>query len=168
MVTDQKYKLFIVWEIFTLRNVLLWFSMVEHLEQQEQKLILKLTCMHHQIDYWNQFQELWRLHQDQHVFHWNSTTCELNVITEVLPSHRGQEQNLGLTNSTMMSVTVQITRPTVGTTPNVRSNHRIRVFWKKHFFHFLRPKNEVIFHFEGVKIFFWGSLTFFCLLQTVL
>ena len=37
-------------------------------------------------------------------------------------THRGQEQNLGLMNLPMTSVTVWITGATVGTTPNVQSS----------------------------------------------
>ena len=61
-----------------------------------------------------------------------------------------QERNLCLTNLPMRSVTVRITRPTVGTTPNVQSNPRILVFWKKSFFSFFGAQKVHFLRFLGV------------------
>ena len=57
------------------------------------------------------------------------------------------------------SDTVQVTRSTVLTTPNVQSNHRIQVFWKKTFFPFFEGQKWGFKHFLGPKKSFGGSIT---------
>ena len=88
-----------------------------------------------------------------HVLSWsdiNMFSLERNLFS----NHRGLEQDLGLTNWTKRSDTVRVTRATVGTTPNVPSNPRILVFWKKnHFSHFFELKKSIFGGFRGPKWF---------------
>ena len=80
--------------------------------------------------------------------------------------HTSQKQNIYKTNWPKGSASVQLTSTTVGTTPNVWSNHRFRVFWKKWFFHFLEPKKVIVCVYFGPQNFFLDSHTFFALLNS--
>ena len=56
--------------------------------------------------------------------------------------HRWPEQEGGLTDWTKRSDTIRVAGATPLTTPNVCTNHRIRVFWENQFFGFWgAPKN---------------------------
>ena len=77
-------------------------------------------------------------------------TLICTLMITLITIHRGLEQDLGLTNWTKRSDTVRVTRATVGTTPNVQSNPRILVFWKKSFFSFFGAQKVHFLRFLGV------------------